>query len=301
MDAEQTDQMSFRIPEIKRYQPDQVGPYEIEREIGKGVLGTVYLGRDTRTGEPAAIKTVPLADEFQKEHLERVRRNFFREAKTAGQLDHPAIVTVHEVGESGQLAYIAMEYLTGHPLSEHITADRLLPACVVLDLMTRVAEGIGYAHDRGVIHRDIKPANLIYDPAGDSVKITDFGLATLTDSGQTKSGIRLGTPSFTPPEQLAGSPATRQSDVFSLGVTLYQLLTGCLPFHADSLTALMRRINEDTPTPLSEARPDLPPGLEKLIGRALKKDPADRFQYGAELAAAIGEQRAVLTEDNSRT
>lgn len=287
---------AWRISDVEPAPPEKVGPYDIKREIGKGTIGTVYLGRDTRSGARVAVKTIPLADEFEPAHLERVRKRFFSEAETASRLDHPAIVSIYEVGASDDLVYVAMELLKGHRLGDHITPDRLLPVPVVLDLMARVAEAVDYAHRRSVIHGDLKPANLMYNADTNEIKITDFGIARLTDSGRTKTGIRLGTPSFTPPEQLAGDKITNRSDLFSLGVALYQLLTGCLPFQADSMTAMMHRIATDEPTPLDKARPDLPESLERPVRRALAKDPADRFERCAELALGLRDQLTMIAE-----
>ena len=300
MEAHQSFLDAWRISDVEPPLPEKVGPYHIEREIGKGTLGTVYLGRDTRSGAKVAVKTIPLADEFEEAHLERVRERFFSEAESASRLDHPAIVSIYEVGESDNLVYVVMEYLEGRRLSEHITPDRLLPVPVVLELMARVAEAVDYAHRRSVLHGDLKPANLLYKVETDEIKITDFGIARLTDSGRTKTGIRLGTPSFTPPEQLAGEKMTNRSDLFSLGVALYQLLTGRLPFQADSMTALMHRIATDKHTPLNEARAELPENLEEPVRRALVKDPVDRFARGSELALALRDQLAALTETKDR-
>ncbi len=291
---------AWRILDVELPLPEKVGPYDIKRELGKGTLGTVYLGRDSRSGVDVAVKTIPLADEFEQAHLERIRKRFFSEAERASRLDHPAIVSIYEVGESDNLVYVAMEYLEGQRLSDHITPDRLLRVPVVLDLIARVAEAVDYAHRRSVIHGDLKPANLLYKAETNEIKITDFGIARLTDSGRTKTGIRLGTPSFTPPEQLAGEKITNRSDLFSLGVALYQLLTGSLPFQADSMAALMHRIATDEPTPLNKARPELPEILEQPVRRALAKDPLDRFARGSELAVALRDQLATLAETDDR-
>jgi eukaryotic-like serine/threonine-protein kinase len=219
--------------------------------------------------------------------MSEVRARFFREAETAGRLNHPNIVTVYDVGEEGSLAYIAMEYLKGRHLSDFTTPAALLPEVKVLDLVARAAQALGFAHRQNVIHRDVKPANLMYDPAGDTLKITDFGIARLTDTASTRTGIVLGTPSFMSPEQLEGRIVNGRSDLFSLGVTLFQLLTGQLPFRADSMTALMEQIAERPHPPLRSIRPDLPACVGSIIDRALAKDPDTRFENGAQMAAAL--------------
>jgi serine/threonine-protein kinase len=269
----------------------QLGRYRLEREIGRGAMGIVYLGRDMAINRAVAIKAIPLASEFDDAELHEARGRFFREAETAGRLNHPSIVTIYDVGEEGGLAYIAMEYLRGHHLSEYATSSRLLEPRKVLELGTRTADALGFAHKQQVVHRDIKPANLMYDPATDVLKITDFGIARITGAGSTRTGIVLGTPSFMSPEQLEGRTVTGHSDLFSLGVSLFQLLTGQLPFAADSMTGLMQQIAEAPHPPLRAFRPDLPACVESVIDRALAKDPEGRFDSGAQMAAALEDCR----------
>jgi len=269
----------------------QLGRYRLEREIGRGAMGTVYLGRDMAINRAVAIKAIPLASEFDDAELHDARVRFFREAETAGRLNHPNIVTIYDVGEEGGLAYIAMEYLRGQHLSEYAASDRLLEPRKVLELGTRTADALGFAHKQQVVHRDIKPANLMYDPATDVLKITDFGIARITGAGSTRTGIVLGTPSFMSPEQLEGRTVTGHSDLFSLGVSLFQLLTGQLPFAADSMTGLMQQIAEAPHPPLRAFRPDLPACVETVIDRALAKDPDSRFDTGAQMAAALEDCR----------
>ncbi len=264
-----------------------LGRYEIVRELGRGAMGVVYLGRDPKINRVVAIKAIPLAEEFEAEDLDEAKARFFREAETAGRLNHPNIVTIYDVGEEHDLAYIAMEFLEGEHLSGHVKPQHLLPMPVVVDLIARVADALGYAHRENVVHRDIKPANLMYDRAGDTLKITDFGIARLTDSSRTRTGIVLGTPSFMSPEQLEGKPVTGQSDLFSLGVTLYQLLTGQLPFRGSSMPKLMFAIANLAHAPVTQVRPELPEGLNQIIDMALAKNPADRFPTGAHMAQAL--------------
>jgi serine/threonine-protein kinase len=270
---------------------ERLGRYHLEREIGRGAMGIVYLGRDTAINRLVAIKAIPLATEFSDAELIEARSRFFREAETAGRLNHPNIVTIYDVGEERGLAYIAMEYLKGKHLSDFATSSNLLEPRKVLEVIGRTADALGFAHKQHVVHRDIKPANLMFDPSTDVLKITDFGIARLSDSGSTRTGIVLGTPSFMSPEQLEGRTVTGHSDLFSLGVSLFQLLTGQLPFTADSMTGLMQQIAEAPHPPLRAFRPDLPACVEGVIDRALAKNPEARFDSGAQMAAALADCR----------
>jgi eukaryotic-like serine/threonine-protein kinase len=270
---------------------ERLGRYQLEREIGRGAMGTVYLGRDTAINRMVAIKAIPLAAEFSDAELTEARARFFREAETAGRLNHPNIVTIYDVGEERGLAYIAMEYLKGRHLSDYAKSNNLLEPRKVLEIVGRTADALGFAHKQQVVHRDIKPANLMYDPSTDVLKITDFGIARLSGAGSTRTGIVLGTPSFMSPEQLEGRTVTGHSDLFSLGVSLFQLLTGQLPFTADSMTGLMQQIAEAPHPPLRAFRPDLPECVEKVIDRALAKNPEERYDSGAQMAAALDDCR----------
>jgi serine/threonine-protein kinase len=269
----------------------QLGRYRLEREIGRGAMGVVYLGRDMAINRLVAIKAIPLAAEFSDSELHDARLRFFREAETAGRLNHPHIVTIYDVGEQDGLAYIAMEHVKGCHLSDFAAADRLMEPRKILELIGRTADALGFAHKQQVVHRDIKPANLMYDSGADILKITDFGIARIAGAGSTRTGIVLGTPSFMSPEQLEGRIVTGHSDLFSLGVSLFQLLTGHLPFTADSMTGLMQQIAEAPHPPLRAFRPDLPACIETIIDRALAKDPESRFDTGAQMAAALEDCR----------
>ena len=266
-----------------------LGRYQIEKELGKGAMGVVYVGRDPKIGRTVAIKTVALSEEFEGDDLETVKRRFFREAETAGRLNHPNIVTIYDAGEEHDLAYIAMEFLQGTDLTAYCKPANLLPIPEVLSMVERVAEALDYAHRHNVVHRDIKPANIMWDRAKDSVKVTDFGIARITDSSKTKTGMVLGTPSHMSPEQLAGEKVTGQSDLYSLGVTLYQLACGKLPFEGDSMARLMYKIANEEPENIQSVNPAVPPRLAAVIGRALAKDVTQRFQTGHEMAQALRE------------
>jgi serine/threonine protein kinase len=273
--------------EGRRAAPRRLGRYEIVGEIGKGAMGVVYRARDPRINRELALKAIPLAEEFEGSELDDARRKFFREAEMAGRLSHPHIVTIHDAGEDGGTAYIAMELLRGRHLVDYTSPAELLPVPVTLEILARLADALHYAHRQHVVHRDIKPANVMYDPGSGELKITDFGIARLTDSSRTRTGVVLGTPSFMSPEQLQGRVVTGSSDLFSLGVTACQLLTGQLPFRADSMPALMLKIAHEPHPPIRVLRPDLPPALDAVFDRVLAKNPADRIESGAVLARAL--------------
>ena len=259
--------------------PARLGRYELIHELGKGAMGVVYRGRDPRINREVAIKAIPLADEFDPDDLEQARTRFFREAEMAGRLSHPHIVTIYDAGEDGGTAYIAMELLRGQHLVEYTTAARLLPTAVAVEIVARLADALHYAHQNQVVHRDIKPANIMFDAPSGELKITDFGIARLTDSGRTRTGVVLGTPSFMSPEQLQGRPVTGRSDLFSLAVSLYQLLTGQLPFRGDTMPGLMMKIAQEPhpricatqPGPAAGARPVLRTRARQGPGRALRQ------------------------------
>lgn len=278
-----------------------LGRYRVEKTLGKGAMGVVYLGRDPKIGRAVAIKTLALSAEFEGQELQDARDRFFREAETAGRLQHPNIVTIFDAGEEHDLAFIAMELLSGHDLTRHTRADDLLPPHRVLEIGEQVALALDHAHALGVVHRDIKPANIMVDPATGAVKVTDFGIARVTDSSRTKTGVVLGTPSFMAPEQLAGQRVDGRADLYSLGVTLFQLLTGRLPFQADSLAALMFRIANEPPAALTSLRPDLPLELGACLASSMAKHPAERFQTGAQMAAELRRIAARLPDDDAPT
>jgi CHASE2 domain-containing sensor protein/tRNA A-37 threonylcarbamoyl transferase component Bud32 len=261
-----------------------LGRYEVEKELGKGAMGIVYLGKDPKINRVVAIKTMALAQEFEEDELEEVKERFFREAETAGRLNHPNIVTIFDAGEEHDLAYIAMEFLKGHDLARYCKPDNLMSMSTVISIVARSAEGLDFAHQQNVVHRDIKPANIMYEPESDIVKITDFGIARITDSSKTKTGMVLGTPSYMSPEQLAGKKVDGRSDLFSLGVMLYQMLSGSLPFKAESMASLMFKItNEEAADPRTH-RADIPEAIAIIIMKAMAKDVEARYQTGSEFA-----------------
>jgi serine/threonine-protein kinase len=264
-----------------------LGRYEIEKELGKGAMGVVYYGKDPKIGRVVAIKTMALSQEFEADELVEVKERFFREAETAGRLNHPNIVSIYDAGEEHDLAYIAMEFLKGKDLVPYTKPDNLLPLKKMMNIIARVADALDYAHRQNVVHRDIKPANIMYDPETDTPKVTDFGIARITDSSKTKTGMVLGTPSFMSPEQLAGKKIQGSSDLFSLGVSLYQLACGKLPFEGDSMAQLMYRIANEPPTDILSVSPDLPPCLAVIVDKMLAKKSEDRYANGAQVAEAL--------------
>ena len=267
--------------------PQRLGRYVIEKRIGKGAMGAVYLAQDPRINRPVALKVIAIEKEFEDEELKEARLRFYREAESAGRLTHPNIITVFDAGEDKGLAYIAMEYVPGIPLKKFTDPKRLLAPKRALELCAATAEALDYAHNQGVIHRDIKPANLMYNPKEGSLKITDFGVARLTDNNHTKTGIVLGTPMYMSPEQLGAEEITGHSDLFSLGVTLYELLAGEVPFQATNIAVLMTKITTEIAAPIAKRRAGIPPSVDAVLAKAMAKRPKDRFSCGAEMAIAL--------------
>ena len=250
-------------------------------------MGTVYLGRDPKINRVVAIKTMALAQEFDADELDEVKARFFREAETAGRLNHPNIVTMYDAGEEHDLAYIAMEFLKGRDLVPQSKAGALLPLPEVINIVAQVADALDYAHAQHVVHRDIKPANIMYEPQSRQVKVTDFGIARITDSSRTRTGMILGTPTYMSPEQLAGKKIDGRSDLYSLGVTLYQLCCGQPPFAAESMAQLMFKIANEAAPDIATLNPAIPVSLKAVIEKSLLKDASQRYQRGAEMAAAL--------------
>ncbi len=270
-----------------------LGRYQVEKELGKGAMGVVYLGKDPKIGRVVAIKTMALSQEFEGDELTDARERFFREAETAGRLQHQNIVTIFDAGEEHDLAYIAMEFLKGKDLADVTKDGHLLPIPKVLSIVVRVAEALAYAHKQNVVHRDIKPANIMYDPESDTVKVTDFGIARITDSSKTKTGMVLGTPSFMSPEQIAGKKVDGRSDLYSLGVMLFQMLAGVLPFRGDSMAELMYKIANEPAPDIRIIRQELSGRLADIVALSLSKKSETRYQDGEQFAADL---RGVIAE-----
>jgi len=255
---------------------EKLGRYEITGTLGGGTMGQVYRAKDPKLDRTVAIKTISL--HLSKSELEDFEERFYREAKSAGGLNHPNIVTIHDVGESDGLAYIAIR--------ETLDSGVVLPLQRVAELAAQVAEGLAYAHQHGVVHRDIKPANILITQNG-LAKITDFGVALVPTGSRTVAGMVLGSPNYMSPEQVSGTPLDGRSDIFSLGVVIYEMLTGVQPFAADNISATLYRIVHDAPRPAHEINAGIPLALDKIVAKAIAKRPEDRYQSAAELAAKL--------------
>ena len=267
------------------------GRYEIVAELGRGAMGVVYKARDPQIDRPVALKTFSMLGQ-QPEEEEEFRQRFVFEARAAGRLNHPGIVTIFDVGESPEdkSPYIVLEFVAGESLSKILSREKKLSITLALQLAEQLADALDYAHAQGVVHRDIKPANILVTKDGQA-KIADFGIAKLNLSQLTVPGKVLGTPAYMAPEQLSGEGVDGRSDIFSLGVILYAMVTGHSPFHGNSATTVCFKVVNRDPVPASAFDLDLPQTLDAVIFRAMAKDPADRYQTGAEFANDLRELR----------
>ena len=259
-----------------------VGRYEILEELGQGAMGIVYKARDPKINRLLAIKTIRFSDDFEEGRVRGVKSRFLKEAEIAGKLSHPSIISIYDAGEDYDLTYLAMEFLDGKDLRDYCTPKSLLPLRRVLQITGEVARALGYAHAQGVVHRDIKPANIMLLKNGE-VKVTDFGIAKAMSSIETKSGVVLGTPSYMSPEQINGQQVDGRSDIFSLGVVFFELLTGKVPFSGKNMTNLLYQITQMEHLKVREMNPKVPKACEQIIDKALAKRPEDRFQKAADL------------------
>lgn len=266
--------------------PTSLGRYRLEKEIGRGAMGQVYLGFDPRIARRVAIKTLSY-DHFSGKEIATIKARFFREAEAAGRLNHPSIVSVFDVGEQSDKAYIAMDYAEGKALNHFVNPNNLLPVFEVYRIIYDVAVALEYAHENNIVHRDIKPGNIIYNPAPYQVKVTDFGIARLVDDSRTSTGEILGSPLYMAPEQLKGKKVNRAADIFSLGVTFYQLLTGRLPYAGENLAALTYEIIHGRHKGVRSVRSELPVSASRITNQALQKDPEDRYETAAEMATVL--------------
>jgi CHASE2 domain-containing sensor protein/predicted Ser/Thr protein kinase len=260
-----------------------LGRYEIQKQLGKGAMGIVYLGKDPRINRTTAIKTFRFGDDLGAEETEKLKEKFFREAESAGTLSHPNIVTIYDAGDEQDLAFIAMEFLEGSDLEQYTRKDNLLPIRKVMDFAADVADGLDYAHQKGIVHRDIKPANIMLIK-NDVIKITDFGIARITATSQTQTGVVKGTPFYMSPEQFSGEKVDGRSDIFSLGTMLYQMLTGTLPFQGDSPPALMHQIMNVKHKNPRTINPRIFKPLVTIIDKALEKERDKRYQRAIRMA-----------------
>jgi serine/threonine-protein kinase len=265
----------------------QVGRYLIGERLGRGGMATVYRAHDPQIDRDVAIKFLhPALCEDEEYHA-----RFLREARAAGGLSHPNIVTVHDVGEIEGRPYMAMELLDGQPLSDEMEGNSPMPVRDVVIMGIQLARALAYAHKRGIVHRDIKPGNLMRVKGTQTIKVTDFGIAHIESTRgeqRTRVGDILGTPQYMSPEQAQGDKLDGRSDLFSSGILFYQMLTGQRPFPGDSLVALAMKIAKEDPIPIERQRPDLPASMRRIVERCLAKAPDRRFQTGEELAEALG-------------
>ncbi len=263
---------------------ENFGRYQVEAILGKGAMGIVFQGVDPKINRHVAIKTLQLSHDLDSEGLAETKKRFFKEAETAGNLSHANIVTIYDVGEENQpnsnqsLAYIAMDLLSGAPLSEYIKKGKLLPPSLVYQLMIQMTDALDYAHKNNVIHRDIKPANIIYNDEFQRGTLTDFGIAHIVDHSKTKTGTIIGSPYYMSPEQILGSKVDGRSDIFSLGVTFYQLLTGQLPFTGESIASVAFHITKTKHDSVKTWNKKLASSATRITNKALQKDPNKRYQ-----------------------
>lgn len=260
----------------------RLGRYEVISELGQGAMGVVYKATDPLIDRVVAIKTINLG--LAQEEKEEYEGRFYQEAKAAGRLSHPNIVTIYDVGKSGDVAYIAMEFLQGREIRDVLDEGQLLPVRQTLDIVSQVALGLAYAHEHGIVHRDVKPSNIMMIRDG-HVKITDFGIARMESAAvRTQTGMVLGSPKYMSPEQVMGKLIDQRSDIFSLGVMLYEMLTGKAPFLGENVNAIMYQTLNGVPPPPSTLNPAVPDMLNFIVAKALAKSLDDRYQNAKDLA-----------------
>ncbi|OGS80889.1 MAG: serine/threonine protein kinase [Gallionellales bacterium GWA2_55_18] len=270
----------------------QLGRYEVLGELGQGAMGIVYKANDPLIDRVVAIKTINLG--LALEEKEEYEGRFYQEAKAAGRLNHPNIVTIYDVGKSGDVAYIAMEFLQGRELRDIMDDSGLLPVDQVLDIVTQVAQGLAYAHEHGIVHRDVKPSNIMVVRDGHA-KITDFGIARMASSAvRTQTGVVLGSPKYMSPEQVMGKTIDQRSDIFSLGVMLYEMLAGQAPFYGENINAIMYQTLNAVPVPPGTLNPAVPEMANFIVAKALAKKLEDRYQNAKDLAVDLRACRDTL-------
>jgi len=268
------------------YTPGMLGRYRVLKELGRGAMGLVYLGKDPTIQRFVAIKTMRLDQIDGDEKLQDFKSRFFREAESTGRLSHPNIVTIYDAGEEHDLGYIAMELIEGTSLKQWARKPNLMPVNEVLLTVATVADALDYAHQQGVVHRDIKPANIMLTKER-AVKVMDFGIAKMASSSKTQTNIVLGTPTYMSPEQISGKKVDGRSDIFSLGIVLFELLTGQLPFTADNLSAVLFSIAHHPHPAIQTLRPDLPLMVQEVVDRALQKELPHRYRRAEEFAVEL--------------
>ena len=271
---------------ITDYHARHARALRVLKELGRGAMGLVYLGKDPTIQRFVAIKTMRLDQLDHDDKLQEVKARFFREAESTGRLSHPNIVTIYDAGEEDDLGYIAMELIEGTPLKQWARKPNLMPVNEVLLTVATVADALDYAHQQGIVHRDIKPANIMLTKDR-IVKVMDFGIAKMASSSKTQTNIVLGTPTYMSPEQIAGKKVDGRSDIFSLGVVLFELLTGQPPFTADNLSAILFSIAHHPHPAIQSLRADLPPMVQEIVDRALQKELPHRYRRAEEFASEL--------------
>jgi len=262
----------------------RLGRYKITGELGRGAMGVVYKAHDPVLDRTVALKTIAVAE--NAEGRGEYEKRFFQEAKAAARLNHPRLITIYDFGEEGDLAWMAMEILSGTELRERI-AKGPIPVREAVEIAEQVADGLGFAHEHGVVHRDIKPGNIMLMPRG-QVKIMDFGVARLrVSSVKTQTGTRLGTPRYMSPEQAMGRAVDHRSDIFSLGIVLYEMLTGASPFSGSDTAEIMHNVAAAAQIAPSRVNPEVPETLDLVVKKALAKDPGERYQDAYDLASDL--------------
>jgi serine/threonine protein kinase len=287
---------SKRKPDL----PERIGKYVIINEVGQGSSGRVYLTHDPYYGRDVAIKVYNSEAEEDEQKARVTRKMFFNEAQMMGRLQHPNILPIYDAGEENGDYYVVTEHIHGaRTLAAYCKPDNLLRVDDVVEIIFKCAKALHYAHGRGVIHRDIKPSNIMLTLDND-VRIIDFGIALVTDSDVSRIEGIAGSPSYMSPEQVQSAEITPQSDLYSLGAVMYELLTGFRPFRANSLSKLLHQIVYATPAPIHTLRSDVSEELEELVSKALQKEPKDRFANGLELAGKLTQVFQTLRSKNEK-
>src|SRR5580692_9002127 len=266
---------------------DRIGRYQISKELGRGAMGVVYLAVDPTIGRNVAIKTIRLGEVTDSDERAKLRERLFREARSAGILSHPGIVTIYDMAEEGDVAYIAMEFVAGSTLEQILSSKEPLEPARLFSILRQTAAALDYAHRKGIVHRDIKPANIIVNEAG-IAKIADFGIAKISTAEQlTQAGLIVGTPNYMAPEQVQGKPVDGFADQYSLAVMAYEMLTGDKPFVAEHLTTLVYQIVCEAPPPAQRLNPTLGPEIEIVLQKGLAKQPGARYPNCTALVEAL--------------
>jgi len=291
---------SLRQHQDARKVPERIGKYMVINQVGRGSTGAVYLSHDPYYGRDVAIKVYSADISGQDERARMARKMFLSEAHMVGLLHHPNILPIYDAGEEGGHCYVVTEHVHGaRTLASYCRSDNLLRLDDLVEIMFKCAKALHYAHTRGVIHRDVKPSNIMLTQDSD-VRIIDFGIALVADSDISRIEGIAGSPSYMSPEQVQSLDITPRSDLYSLGATLYELLTGSRPFKGSNLPKLLHQIVYATPPPIHSFREDIPEELEEVVARAMHKDPAERYASGLDMAAALTRAHQALRRRNGR-